>query len=160
MSVLQREAYVKRVLSVSLESKAMAPRVSSLSTKVPAYEIESSKPSCSQHLFTPQNATKVDLSVDVSSFADSVMIPKTVLCAIWNKATELLNESESICRSPGGNAKDRIVKSTSGSRPHLVTFKKGGQYACDNECPSHWECAPIPLQQHKIIVILLPLLNG
>ena len=74
--------------------------------------------------------------MDVSSFADSVMIPRTVLCAIWKKAYVLLNESESICRSPGGNAKDRIVKSTSGSCPHLVTFKKGGQYACDNECPN------------------------
>ena len=34
---------------------------------------------------------KVDLVVDVSSFSDLVLIPKAVLCAIWKKATELLN---------------------------------------------------------------------
>ena len=58
------------------------------------------------------------------------------MCAIWKKATELLNEPESICKSPGGSAKDRIVKSTSGSRPHLVLSKKGGQFVCDNDCPN------------------------
>ena len=134
MSGSQREAHIKRVLSAPLESKTMAPRVSSLSTKAPA--IESSKPSCSRQLFTAQNTTKVSLSVDASSFADSVAIPKTVICAIWNKTTELLNDTGSICKFPGGNTKDRMVKSTSGSRPHLVTFKKSGQYACDNECPN------------------------
>ena len=136
MSSSQREAHVKRVLSVPLESKVAAPRVSSLSKKAHESIIELSKPSCSRQLFTAQDTKKVDLSVDVSSFADSVAVPKTVLCAIWNKATELLNDSESICRPPGCNAKDRLVKSSSGLRPHLVTFKKGGQYACDNECPN------------------------
>ena len=69
---------------------------------------------------TTQTMTKVDLAVDVSSFSDLVLILKAVLRAIWKKGTELLNELRSICKSPVGNAKDRIVKSTSGSRPHLV----------------------------------------
>jgi len=47
MSVSQREAHIKRALSVSLESKVIAPRVSSLSTKVPACGIDQSKPMCS-----------------------------------------------------------------------------------------------------------------
>ena len=90
------------------------------------------------------------------------MIPKTVLCAIWNKVTELLNDSESICRSPGGNTKDRIVKSTSGSSPHLVTFKKvANMHLTMNVLTGiQWECAPIPLQRHKITMILSPLFNG
>ena len=29
-----------------------------------------------------------------------------------------------------------MVKSNSGSRPHLVVCKKGGQFACDNTCPN------------------------
>ena len=137
MSVSQREAHVKRVLSVSLEPKITSPRMSLLAAKkVPEHRIETSKPSCSQKAPTLQTTTKVDLCVDVSSFCDTVLIPKAVLCAIWNKATELLNEPGSICKSPGGNAKDRIVKSTSGSRPHLISFKKGGQYACDSDCPN------------------------
>jgi len=53
---------------------------------------------------------KVDLTVDVSSFSDLVLILNAVLCAIWKKATELLNEPESVCKSPGGSTKDRIVK--------------------------------------------------
>lgn len=37
---------------------------------------------------------------------------------------------------PGGNEKDRIVKSSSGPRPHIVTAKKMGRYSCDTECPN------------------------
>ena len=64
MSVSQKATHIKRVLSVPLESKAMAPRVSTLSTKAPACD----KPSCSRQLLTAQNTAKADLSVDVSSF--------------------------------------------------------------------------------------------
>jgi len=47
ISVSQRETHIKHVLSVSLKSKVIAPRVSSLSTKVPACGIDQSKPMCS-----------------------------------------------------------------------------------------------------------------
>ena len=37
---------------------------------------------------------------------------------------------------PGGNSKDRMVKSSLGPRPHIITAKKTGQYACDGQCPN------------------------
>ena len=55
---------------------------------------------------TTQTMMKVDLTVDVSSFSDLVLIPKAVLCVIWKKVAELLNEPGFICKPPGGNAKD------------------------------------------------------
>ena len=82
------------------------------------------------------------LSVDVSDFSASVLIPSPVLDAIWNKASELLRDDGSLCMVPGGNRKDRIVKSTSSSRPHFVTAKKAGQYVCDGECPN-WKSLKI-----------------
>ena len=48
---------------------------------------------CNKQLFTAPNTVNANLSVDISSFADSVIIPKTVLCAIWNKVTESLNNA-------------------------------------------------------------------
>ena len=83
-----------------------------------------------------QEPTTKKLSVDVASFADLVLIPRPVMNAIWAKATELLNESNAICISPGSNRKNRMVKSFSNLRPHLVTAKKGGQFACDSDCPN------------------------
>ena len=57
------------------------------------------------------------------------------LDVICKKASELLRDETSICMVPGGNTKDLIVKSSTGSQPHLVTAKKIGQYACDSESP-------------------------
>ena len=52
------------------------------------------------------------------------------------KASELLSEKNAVVKVPGYNDKARMVKSNSGSRPHLVVCKKGGQFACDNTCPN------------------------
>ena len=49
-----------------------------------------------------------------------------------DKASELINDSKAICMVPGGNEKDRIVKSSSGPR-HTVTAKRMGRYSCDTE---------------------------
>ena len=76
------------------------------------------------------------LSIDVGQFCDSVLIPHLVLDAIWKKGNELLKDRNSICTVPGGSSKDRMVKSSSGPRPHIVTAKKTGQYACDGQCPN------------------------
>ena len=109
MPVSQREAHVKCVLSVSLEPKVTAPKVSSLTAMNKALLQKTDKnknaPSLDETV-TTQTMTKVDLAVDFSSFSDLVFIPKAVLCAIWKKATALLNEPGSICKSPGGSAKD------------------------------------------------------
>ena len=136
MSCIQREAHLKRVLSQKVGSKANAPRISS--TKV--QDSDSNRPTCSRRLFTESSLSSdgitKELSVDVSSFSEAVIIQKSVLDAIWTKANELLNDPKAICMVPGGTEKDRIVKSSSGPRPHVVTAKKNGKYSCDTECPN------------------------
>ena len=96
----------------------------------------SDKPTCSRQLFSQSYSAldTVELSVDVHQFSSSVLIPRAVLDAIWAKAKELINDVNAICNVPGGSPKDRIVKSSSGPRPHVVSAKKSGQYAC--ECPN------------------------
>ena len=76
------------------------------------------------------------LSVPISDFSGSVITPTEVLKAIWKKASELLHEPNSLSLAPGQGDSARMVKSYSGSRPHLVTCKRSGQYACDNKCPN------------------------
>ena len=132
MSIAQRESHIK-VLSLQVRSKIAAPK---LSVALIRKDGDHSKPSCSQQLFPQSQSSRRMLSIDVSHFCDSVLIPRSVLDAIWKKGNELLNDSNSICMVPGGNSNDRIVKSNSGPRPHIVTAKKTGQYACDGECPN------------------------
>ena len=76
------------------------------------------------------------LSVVISDFSGSVITPVEVLKAIWRKAYELLHEPNSVSHAPGQGDNARMVKSYSGSCPHLVSRKKNGQYACDSMCPN------------------------
>lgn len=112
---------------VQVGSKTAAPRLSVALRHVN----HSSKPSCSRQLFPQSLLSERMLSIDVGQFCDSVLIPHLVLDAIWKKGNELLKDSNPICTVPGGNSKDRMVKSSSGPRPHIVTAKKTGQYACN-----------------------------
>ena len=134
MSLTQRESHIKKVLSLQVGSKIVPPRAR-LSVALNDGD-HSNKPSCSRQLFPQSQSSERMLSIDVSQFCESVLIPRSVLDAIWRKGNELLNDSNSICMVPGGNSKDRIVKSSSGPRPHIVTAKKKGQYTCDGECPN------------------------
>ena len=59
-----------------------------------------------------------------------------VLDAIWRKAGELLSDSKAICTVPGGQCKDRIVKSSSSLASHVATARKSGEYSCDEKCPN------------------------
>ena len=147
MSVSQRESQIKKVELVPLLSKVSAPRLSSQVTQGQGgYD----KPHCSRMLFSHKlnfdkqdmpsgsgslfsKAGRLSLSIDVCQVSDSVPVPSHVLEAIWLKATELLNDSSAIGTVPGGGAKDRFVKSSSGNCPHMV---KNGQYACDSDCPN------------------------
>ena len=51
------------------------------------------------------------------------------------KAAELLTTPNAISRAPGVvDSKSHHVISYSGNRPHLISYKKTGQYTCDNTC--------------------------
>lgn len=116
MSLAQKESHIK-VLSLQVGSKVAAPRLN-VALK---HSDHSTKPSCSRQLFPQSQSSDRLLSIEVGHFCDSVLIPRSVLDAIWKKASELLKDTNSICMVPGGNSKDRIVKSNSGPRPHIVT---------------------------------------
>lgn len=77
-----------------------------------------------------------DLSVTVDTFADLVVVPRSVLDGIWGKAYELVTESNAVSLAPGYD-NGRTVKSSSGKRPHLVLSKANGQYCCDRDCGNH-----------------------
>ena len=56
---------------------------------------------------------------------------------IWNKASVLVKEANSVVPAPGFGPKDKMVKSKLGSTPHLVsmvTNSDGVQYKCDEKC--------------------------
>ena len=50
------------------------------------------------------------------------------------KATSLATETNAVVPAPGFGDKDRMVKSKSGSAPHLVKVSNC-QYLCDSQCP-------------------------
>ena len=81
-------------------------------------------------------STVKDLSVTVDTFADLVVVPHSVLDGIWEKAYELVTESNAISFAPGYD-NGHTVKSSSGKRPHLVLSKTKGQYCCDGDCGNH-----------------------
>ena len=125
--------------SVATSSSTLSMASSSCSALLPSAAASSFalSPSAASSSSTssPSAAPSCDISVDVSQL-DSVTTPMEVLVAIWNKASELLHESNAVMLAPGCADTARMVKSYSGTRPHLVVRKKGGQYSCDNACPN------------------------
>ena len=61
-------------------------------------------------------------------------VPHATAEAIWNKATVLIGEENAVVVAPGCGPKDKMVKSKSGTVPHLVTATK---YKCDDKCPQY-----------------------
>ena len=90
---------------------------------------------CQADSVLPPSSTGHVLSVNAEELS-SVTTPAEVLAAIWKKASSLLTERNAILPAPGCDSCSRMVKSSSGQRPHLVTRKKSGQYCCDGTCPN------------------------
>ena len=67
---------------------------------------------------------------------------------IWKKATSLVSEVNAIAPAPGLGPKEKMVKSKSGSTPHLISVN-GVKYECDNKCP-HFKS--IKLCSHTVAV--------
>lgn len=82
------------------------------------------------------------LSVHINTFADAVRVPRNCLEGIWNKAAELLKTDDAIVPAPGVGADAKFVLSYQSNKPHLVIPKKGGNFACDSECPN-WKALGI-----------------
>lgn len=64
-------------------------------------------------------------------------LPPSSAEGTWKKAAMLIAEANSVVPAPGFGPSDKMVKSKSGSTPHLITVTKsdnGVQYKCD-KCP-------------------------
>ena len=70
------------------------------------------------------------LSIDIDTFVNKVHVPQNCLEGIWNKAVEILKMEDAIVSAPGVSGA-KFVMSYNHFKPHLVTPKKGGTFACD-----------------------------
>ena len=107
---------------------------------------ESSAPSGSTKGSSPDaldiSASQVEssLSVTLQDMVSSTRLPYASVEGIWRKAKKLVTEINSVVCAPGFGSKDRMVKSNSGSSPHLVlavTSASVVQYKCDDKCPHY-----------------------
>ena len=85
---------------------------------------------------------KSELSVDIDNALQLVNVPYKCLEGIWGKAKDLINTENAIVPAPGQDPTARMVLSYSGQMPHLVTPKKGGDFACDSNC-ANWKAMGI-----------------
>ena len=85
-----------------------------------------------------QEGTALSVSLDDAVASTKLPYTTTDLEGICKKAGALVTEVHSVVPAPGFGLQDKMVKSKSGSTPHLVTVsmsKKGGQYKYDDKCP-------------------------
>ena len=69
------------------------------------------------------------------AFAANTKVPHATAEGIWNKAAMLIREENAIVVAPGCGPKDKMIKSKSGTAPHLVTISDNFEYKCDVRCP-------------------------
>ena len=119
----------------SCELKASQPSVSSLSVCAASSSANSQSTVPSQ---SRVDGFQLSVLYDVLQKAGCKVHTDT-LKGIWQKAISLVTDTTMITAVPGGTASsyNRMVASTSGDCPHLVTTptKFNGQFKCDSKCP-------------------------
>ena len=73
------------------------------------------------------------ISLSHKAIADT-RVPQPVAEGIWKKAEMLVTEENAVVVAPGCGVKDKMVKSKSGSAPHLVKTTGNCDYKCDGSC--------------------------
>ena len=80
-------------------------------------------------------------SVSLYDGLAKIKVPFATSKGIWEKVEALLSEKENaLAHAPGFGPKHMMVKSRSGSSPHLVTTAACGtgiQYKCDDKCTQY-----------------------
>ena len=82
-------------------------------------------------------SSAITLSVDILCLAPCLGLPVASIQALTSKANKLLQTEGAITTAPGQSADARMVLSYTAKRPHLVTPKVNGGFACDSECPQY-----------------------
>lgn len=136
MTVLQRQKHLEKLAKIQVAISQGVKRKETAIEPTPTAKrpcTPADLPCCSRQLLA-EHLDEVILPVKVEEFSGQVLTPAPVLEAIWKKAVDLLSEKNAICAAPVSTNQSCMVKSYTGSRPHLVLAKKGGQYACDTVC--------------------------
>ena len=74
------------------------------------------------------------ISVSLNDAIASILLPYATVEGIWKKAASLVSDVNAIVPAPGLGPKEKMVKSKSGSTPHLISVN-GFKYECDDKCP-------------------------
>ena len=85
-------------------------------------------------------------------------VPHATVEGIWNKAAMLIREENAIVVTPGCGPKDKMIKSKSGTAPHLVTTSDNFEYKCDDKCPQFKSLAKLQYV-HILLLQLSPIVN-
>ena len=83
--------------------------------------------------FSTENQRPLTVSLD--NAVQSVKPPFTTIEDIWKKAGMLVEENNAVVSAPGFCKGEKMVKSKSGSVPHMVSIDHMSlQYKCDDKC--------------------------
>jgi len=88
------------------------------------------------------------LSISLKDPVANVQLPYTTMEGIWKKAASLVSELNATVPAPGLGPKETMVKSKSGTTPHLISVN-GVKYECDDKCP---QFKSIKLCSHTVAV--------
>ena len=156
MSQEQRQQHLRRFNTCSVRGK----HAMSASTSISKTSLETSKQSPSRlstisvtescqslpgssSTNTPQDITtgrfstenQRPLTVSLDDAVQSVKLPFTTIEGIWKKAGMLVEENNAVVSAPGFCKGEKMVKSKSGSVPHMVSIDHMSlQYKCDDKC--------------------------
>ena len=76
-----------------------------------------------------------EMEVSYKSILNSYRISNETLKEIWEKAYQLVHNSDLISKVPGQiNSNNRMVASLSGNPPHYIQEKSKGQFVCSGAC--------------------------
>ncbi len=92
---------------------------------------------CICDMYLCQVVVYFTLSVELGSFASSVVTPRPVLEGIWKKTLELVSNPQETASAPGCSPLSRMVESKSTASPHLVSPGKEGKFTGDGSCPNY-----------------------
>ena len=133
----QRLVYIKKLNSCSVRAQNSCQSIASgqhanSSTTAAIEEVTETQENVIRGNFRNNDSHSI-ISLPHKALADTC-VPQPVAEGIWKKAEMLITESNAVVMAPGCGPKDRMVKSKSGSTPHLVKTSGNCDYKCDGNC--------------------------
>jgi len=115
----QRQQCIKKFNAATVHHVAESTVMSSAANTSSSRNILTmNEPTCSSSFDTVDTVTSLTVLLDKA--IDKIKLPYTTLEGIWRKATSLMKETNAVVPASGFGEKDKMVKSKSGSSPHLI----------------------------------------